>query len=163
MSYFIGILFYIYCYITKDVLRSQLRLSSNIIYTEIILPEDSEWDGEPNFIDRWLTGKTSYERAILMTYYAFTSLSTVGFGDIHPTNNAERCMVAFILLFGVAIFSYVMGNFIDILDTFKSINAQMEDGDNLSKFFGLIKQFNKGRMIDYKMKCRMEDFMEYRW
>lgn len=98
-----------------------------------------------------------------MTYYAFTSLSTVGFGDIYPTNSAERCMVAFILLFGVAIFSYVMGNFIEILDTFKSINAEVEHGDNLSKFFGLIKQFNKGRMIDYKMKCKIEDYMEYRW
>jgi len=106
---------------------------------------------------------TSYQRAVAVTYYAFTSLSTVGFGDLYPTNDAERLMVAFILLFGVAIFSLVMGNFIEILDTFKSINSEMEDGDNLSRFFGLIKQFNKGRMIDHSMKRKIEDFMEYRW
>ena len=48
-------------------------------------------------------------------YFSFTSLSTVGFGDYHPTNDIERLIGAFILLFGVAIFSIVMGNFTDIL------------------------------------------------
>ena len=110
-----------------------------------------------------MESKNAYEKAIAMTYYAFTSLSTVGFGDMRPLNDAERALVAFILLFGVAIFSYVMGNFISILDTFKSINAEMEDGDNLSRFFGLMKQFNKGRNIDNQMKLKIEDYMDYRW
>ena len=48
-------------------------------------------------------------------YFSFTSLSTVGFGDYHPTNDIERLIGAFILLFGVAIFSVVMSNFTDIL------------------------------------------------
>ena len=50
-----------------------------------------------------------------MSYFAFTSLSTVGFGDFNPKSNAERLACAFILLFGVAIFSVVMANFSDIL------------------------------------------------
>lgn len=98
-----------------------------------------------------------------MTYYAFTSLSTVGFGDIHPRNSAERVVVAMILLFGVAIFSYVMGNFIDILETFKSFNDDVDYGQDLFKFFGLLKQFNKERAIKTKMKISIEDYMEYRW
>ena len=48
-------------------------------------------------------------------YFSFTSLSTVGFGDYHPKSDVERIIGAFILLFGVAIFSVVMQNFIDIL------------------------------------------------
>jgi hypothetical protein len=32
-----------------------------------------------------------------------------------------------------------MGIFIEILNSFKSVNASFDDGDNLSKFFGLIK------------------------
>jgi hypothetical protein len=39
----------------------------------------------------------------------------VGFGDFAPRGNEERFYGAFMLLFGVAIFSYIMGNFIDIL------------------------------------------------
>jgi hypothetical protein len=37
-----------------------------------------------------------------------------------------------------------MGNFIEILEQSKKIGRGFDDGDNLSKFFGLIKQFNKG-------------------
>ena len=51
-------------------------------------------------------------------YYAFTSLSTVGFGDYHPRSDEERVLCAFILLFGVAIFSYIMGNFIEMIGTY---------------------------------------------
>jgi hypothetical protein len=77
-----------------------------------------------------------------MVYYAFTSLSTVGFGDFHPRSNVERVFVALMLLFGVAIFSYIMGNFIQILNQIKCLNSTFDDGDNLSKFFGLIKNYN---------------------
>ena len=49
---------------------------------------------------------------IMSVYFAFTSLTTVGFGDYHPRGNLERICGAFILLSGVAIFSYIMGNFI---------------------------------------------------
>ena len=98
-----------------------------------------------------------------MTYFAFTSLSTVGFGDLHPRSDYERLFTAFILLFGVAIFSFVMGNFIDILNSFKTINDDFDEGDNLSRFFGLIKQFNKGQDLDIKMKERIESFFDYRW
>ena len=46
-----------------------------------------------------------------MTYFAFTSLATVGFGDINPRSNIERLLGAFMLLIGVAIFSVFMVNF----------------------------------------------------
>ena len=52
---------------------------------------------------------------IMMIYYAFTSLSTVGFGDLHPRSDSERIFCAFLLMFGVAIFSYIMGVFVEIL------------------------------------------------
>lgn len=55
------------------------------------------------------------KEAIVATYFAFTSLSTVGFGDYYPVSDVERLSGAFVLLFGVAIFSYIMGNFISIL------------------------------------------------
>lgn len=54
-------------------------------------------------------------KGLLAIYYAFTSLSTVGFGDYNPKSNIERVLCAFILMFGVSIFSYIMGIFIEIL------------------------------------------------
>ena len=86
--------------------------------------------------------------AITCTYYAFTSLSTVGFGDYHPRADEERLLIAFILLFGVAIFSYMMGIFIDMLGTRDQLYADLDDGDNLTKFFGMMAHFNNNKDID---------------
>lgn len=51
-------------------------------------------------------------------YYAFTTLSTVGFGDYHPKSPMEHVLVSLIFIFGVAIFSYIMGIFITIVQKF---------------------------------------------
>ena len=66
--------------------------------------------------------KTVEEVNVLLIYFAFTSLSTVGFGDYAPRSNFERLVGSFILLSGVAIFSYIMGNFIEILTQFNQFN-----------------------------------------
>jgi hypothetical protein len=72
---------------------------------------------------------------IIAMYYSFTSLSTVGFGDYNPRSNAERLLTAFILLGGVSVFSYIMGIFVDILNSFKEMNAEFDLGDELTNFF----------------------------
>lgn len=46
-------------------------------------------------------------KSIKMTYYTFTTLSTVGFGDIHPRSNFERILSAITMLVGVLVFSIV--------------------------------------------------------
>ena len=89
-----------------------------------------------------MLSKTPYDRIIIVTYFAFTSLSTVGFGDYHPRSDYERLLCAFILLFGVAIFSLIMGTFTEILDEFQNFNKSIEYGDDLARFFGLLKNFN---------------------
>jgi len=96
-------------------------------------------------------------------YYSFTSLSTVGFGDYYAQDNSERILVTFILLFGVAIFSYIMGKFIEMIEAYKLINADLDDGDELAKFFGLLKKFNHGKNIDENFKNKLEAFFDYRW
>jgi hypothetical protein len=53
---------------------------------------------------------------VIAVYFAFTSLATVGFGDYCPRSDFERCLGAIMLLFGVAIFSMCMGNFIEMLE-----------------------------------------------
>ena len=93
----------------------------------------------------------------------FTSLSTVGFGDFRPYSSLERIVCAIVLLLGVAIFSYIMGKFIEILDVFKSLNDSLDDGDNLGKFMGILRKYNHNRPIDPEFKLRIEVYFSYRW
>ena len=101
--------------------------------------------------------------AIIVVYYAFTSLSTVGFGDYHPRSNEERLFCSMILLFGVAIFSYMMGIFIEILNNYQRLNADLDDGDNLNRFFGLLIKFNEDIPISDELKLKMENYFSYKW
>ena len=54
---------------------------------------------------------TNVEQVIATSYFAFTTLATVGFGDLHARSDNERMFMAFIFLFGVLIFSIIMSNF----------------------------------------------------
>ena len=62
---------------------------------------------------------TSGEILIKVWYYAITTLTTIGFGDLSPQSVQERIVASVILMFGVAIFSFIMGQFIDILMSYK--------------------------------------------
>ena len=90
-SYFVGILFFI-----------GADLSMHLAYK--LGDTDQEF-----FIEEFgINSNTEYYNTLLAIYFAFTSLATVGFGDLYPKSDFERLFIAFILLFGVAIFSYIM-------------------------------------------------------
>jgi len=43
-------------------------------------------------------------------YWAFTTITTVGYGDIKPTNETERGYAVVTMLIGAALFSFIVGN-----------------------------------------------------
>jgi hypothetical protein len=96
-------------------------------------------------------------------YFTFTTLSTVGFGDFNPKSNIERLFFAFGMLFGVAIFSIIMGNFITMLNEMKDFTHDFEEGESLAKFFGILKAFNRGEFINVELKDKIEKYFDYRW
>ena len=105
-------------------------------------PGDTDFDEDLFMTNFSIESRSHFANIILVTYFAITSLSTVGFGDYHPRGDTERVFTALILLFGVAIFSYIMGIFISIVDTISQFNADLDDGDRLAKFFGILRKFN---------------------
>jgi voltage-gated potassium channel len=86
-------------------------------------------------------------------YFAFTSLSTVGFGDFHPVNSYERLICAIILVLGNAVFGYIIGifkNMVELVDELK--NDEYEEADQLSSFYSLLFKFNNNRKIKDSIK-----------
>ena len=118
ISYFVGMIWLIYSEITMDIIyRGREWLSAadrEHLHADFFI----EVYSLENFIE-FETSSQSYtigEKTIIAGYFAFTSLTTVGFGDYTPQSDPERLLCSFILLIGVAIFSFIMGNFIEILD-----------------------------------------------
>mmetsp|Transcript_26418 Transcript_26418/g.40331 ORF Transcript_26418/g.40331 Transcript_26418/m.40331 type:complete len:286 (-) Transcript_26418:1043-1900(-) len=152
ITYLIGMGWFILCEANAD-------FSLNIEH----LPDASKDEHDVFIYYFGIENNDHQTNIILLMYFAFTSLSTVGFGDFHPRSNMERLVNAFILLFGVAIFSYIMGNFIDILQQFKKFHEDLEDGDNLTKFFGTLKKFNNSEHIRLDLKKKIENHFDYQW
>ena len=48
----------------------------------------------------------------------------------------------------MAIFSYIMGKFVEMIDRYKILNADLEEGDELAKFLGMLQKFNNGKELD---------------
>ena len=65
-----------------------------------------------------IVDESSLRRVLIALYFAFTTLSTTGLGDYYPVSDIERLVGAFILLIGVAIFSYIMGELLTMLIKF---------------------------------------------
>lgn len=103
-----------------------------------------------------LWDQSAMDVTIQLLYFTFTTLSTVGFGDFSPKSNLERMLLAFGMLLGVAIFSILMGEFIEMLDEIKDVQSDFEEGDQLARFFGVLTTFNRGNQINIKLKRRVE-------
>ena len=53
---------------------------------------------------------------VVMLYFSLTVLSTVGYGDYFPVVEHEMIMTVIIMLMGVAVFSWIMGEVKDVLE-----------------------------------------------
>ena len=161
ICYFLGLGWYIFCDLVYDF---------SVPYWESKTPEELEKANNDDYMHYYnFEDETFGHRTIRQVYFAFTTLSTVGFGDYAPRSDVERMVCSFILMFGVSIFSYFMGNFIEILDKYNNLNAELDDGDNLSKFFGVMRKFN-GDIEIYgdpyereSLKKRIEDHFIFKW
>jgi len=83
-----------------------------------------------------------------MTYFTFTTLATIGFGDYHPLADEERLWTVFVFISGVSVISYLMGVFTEIINKFQKLNKELDEGDRLELFFSLMKKLNGEKDID---------------
>lgn len=91
-----------------------------------------------------ITDSNGLRSTTIAMYYALTSLSTTGLGDFYPKTDSERLLVSFMLLFGVAIFSYILGEIRYMVSTF-SFDKDLEEREKLEPFFCVLKKFNGGK------------------
>lgn len=99
-SYYLGVYWYIFCNFVKDMDENQ---EGFITVFEIIESRDLQREE--------LIGERA-KTLIKFTYFAFTTLTTIGLGDYHPRNDMERLMCVVIMLVGVTMFGSIMRTFL---------------------------------------------------
>ena len=141
ISYFLGMIWWVY----QEIINEYVTEGS--FYHEFEL---YKWDMET-------------EQMLVVLYFAFTTMSTVGFGDYYPSSDQERLVGCILLVFGVAIFSYIMGNFIEMLEALRLVNEEQDDSYNLDKFLDMLKMFNDNKPIKHEFVTKLRDYFHYRW
>jgi hypothetical protein len=91
-------------------------------------------------------------KLIKLLYYSCTSLTTIGLGDFHPKADLERVVCAFLILFGVMLFSFISSNLIVILQNFRDYMQPVGDADKLNKFIFTLYKFNDSHPLDKKFE-----------
>lgn len=102
-----------------------------------------------------------------MIYFSFTTLSTVGFGDLHPKTNLERIVIAIIMVFGVSIFSYCLGEIVEMMrEVYNLMTVSLHQDEELELFIGALRRFSGEEYENNRFKHfikDMEDYFQYRW
>jgi len=97
---------------------------------------------------------TLYIRSL---YWAVVTLTTVGYGDIVPTTNMETLYSMIVMVFGVGVYGYVIGNVAHILSSRDP--AKMAFQENMER----LKAFVKFRDLPVNLQYRVRDYFAYLW
>mmetsp|Transcript_5468 Transcript_5468/g.8509 ORF Transcript_5468/g.8509 Transcript_5468/m.8509 type:complete len:306 (+) Transcript_5468:1462-2379(+) len=151
LSYFTGLIWYIFCnfFAQEDFSNFESPDIEDSYVVQYGITEDV-----PN---------STYYLVISLTYYAFTTLSTVGLGDFHPKQNAERIFCAMIMLFGVMITSFVMDNFSKMIQELNNFNKSYDESNRFNLFIGTMKKLNEDTPLKPRIISRMERYFNFRW
>jgi CRP-like cAMP-binding protein len=101
-----------------------------------------------------LVNRPFSEQYLAAIYWAFTTMTTVGYGDITPTNEAEYLFAALMMIIGATVFGYVVGNVSRMMG---SLNVgKRKKKDHLRK----VKNYMRERLVAKPLQRRITQFFE---
>ena len=101
---------------------------------------------------------------MISNYFALTTLTTVGFGDFSPQNDYEKIFSIFIMILGVAMFSFVMGSLTDLITSYdKYLGKVVHKEAELQNWINLLTKFTKREVIDSELLTKIENHFNYFW
>lgn len=85
-----------------------------------MLNSDEAVEAGATLIETYSMRKNSdSDNLVTIWYFALTTLSTVGYGDYAPVSSLEMLAVVVVQLCGVAIFSFIMDSFMQLMANFQ--------------------------------------------
>jgi hypothetical protein len=99
-------------------------------------------------------GFTQYLHAL---YWCVTTLTTIGYGDITPSTNAQIIYTMVVMVLGVAMYGYVIGNVANLLAN--SDHAKVHYTSNMER----LSSFLNYRHVPFDLQRRVYDYYAYLW
>jgi len=106
---------------------------------------------------------TDFEIIVRCMYFMLTTITTTGFGDYIPLTNVERAYVIFVELIGVALYSYVMGNMLELISNYEKKVAVDDKSIELHHWLSLLDRFNTKKALSKPLIEEIEKHFKYFW
>ncbi|CDW87085.1 cation channel family protein [Stylonychia lemnae] len=128
------------------------------------LNQDEDIQNGNTFVKYFELDQTdNWRQLIVSCYFALTTLATVGYGDYYPISNLERIIAVFIMLCGVAFFSYIMGSFIEIISNYEKKMGVIDKGTDLHNWMTLLTRFTNNKPLPKSLSAQIENHFGYFW
>jgi hypothetical protein len=102
-------------------------------------------------------GQDVYSSYVLALYWCISTLSSVGYGDVIPTTTGERIYAIGVMMVGVGMYSYIIGNVATILTGIQPARRRyLENMERLSAFM-------RYRRIPPGLQRKLLDYFSYAW
>lgn len=110
----------------------------------------------------WSSITPTYEgdaltRYLASYYWVVETLATVGYGETTPTTNLQRVFAIGVMLTGVAVYGYVIGNVAGMLA--RRDPAKTQYFENIDR----LNNFSKHRDLPPALRARILDYYAYVW
>lgn len=102
-------------------------------------------------------GQSGTDIYVSALYFCVTTLTTVGFGDITAATSAQRLYVIGIMMIGVGVYGYVIGNVASLLTKIDPAKAHFLE--NMEK----LNAFMRYRSIPASLQLRIREYYYYLW
>jgi voltage-gated potassium channel len=103
------------------------------------------------------TGTDSATRYLQAVYWCIQTLATVGYGDVTPQNNAQTLYTIGVMLLGVGIYAYLIGNIATLLTQIDPIRTRYrEQVEQMAAFMHY-------RRLPRPLQERIRHYLDYRW
>lgn len=110
-----------------------------------IFSENNNWTVEFN-----LQNQNNIRLYLYSLYYSFTTLFTIGFGDIYSVNEVEKILSILWMLFGIGFYSFTIG-------TLSSVLADMDSRENKLKYkLSILNDFAKESNLNSVLKGKIK-------
>jgi cyclic nucleotide-binding protein/ion transport protein len=102
---------------------------------------------------------TDLEHADYLTalYWCVQTLTTVGYGDFPPHTRAEMMYAMFVMVLGVGVYGYVIGNVASLLTRIDPARAHHQE--NMQR----LEAFMRSRQLPPELLARIRDYNAYAW